>query len=54
MMNTKYLRIGRAIRTIESDEVQVFNSINLAKKESARLQITEKKGFLGCGVLMVA
>lgn len=54
----KFIRKGKAITTItinsdgkESRETEGFNSINLAKKASFKLQISE--GGLGLGSLTV-
>ncbi len=57
-MNTRYLRKGQTITTIETDvngnETKTskdWGSNNKAKRESRRLQ--EKTGVLGNGVLIV-
>jgi len=56
-MNTRYIRKGQSITTIntheggsESKSSEDFGSINKAKKESRRLQ--KRHGVLGNGVLI--
>jgi len=51
-MKTKYIRKGKNIKTIATGEVQGFKTINLAKKESRKLQMNEDGG-LGRGALML-
>ena len=50
-----YIRKGQSITTIDGDKEssEDFGSINKAKKKSRILQLTSKRGFLGCGVLTV-
>ena len=47
MKETFWSRKGRTIRTIGNKEQKSFDSINLAKKESVKLQLSE--GVLGAG-----
>ena len=49
-METKFERKGKVIRNIETGEVKDFDSINLAKKESRKIQLDS--GGLGCGCLV--
>lgn len=51
-MQTKYVRCKNKIQTIETKETRTFDSINLAKKESRRLQLAEENGGLGFGCLI--
>jgi hypothetical protein len=49
MNETKHVRKGKRIRHLTSGEVEVFKSINLAKKESWKLQANGKE--LGYGTV---
>ena len=53
MKAPKFIRTGKTIRNVEDDTVKTFESVNKAKKESTRLQVSADGGKLGCGSLVV-
>ncbi|MBV1928559.1 MAG: hypothetical protein KUG81_03500 [Gammaproteobacteria bacterium] len=49
MKTNKFIRRNRIIHNVLTDEVKSYKSVNLAKKESMRLQ--KAQGSLGDGFL---
>ena len=52
MKQPKYYRCGRTIRDLATGKDTTYESVNLAKKESRRLQL-EEDGSLGRGSVRV-
>ena len=51
MKTVKYIRKGRRIKNLDTNKTDTWQSINLAKKESRRLQ--QEHGRLGDGLVRV-
>ncbi len=51
-IKVKYIRKGKNIRDLETDENTQYSSLNLAKKASRKIQLDEN-GAIGRGVLEV-